>query len=103
MAYHAGCHVIQAINTQARHVPMAAAPDDYVHQTHWAPMLQVGFGVKNDQHLSWGVNIGAQWVRLWVLNSSLAVIGWDMADDVIAVGTLGYGSGTIMECNSRKL
>ena len=22
---------------------------------HWAPMLQVGFGVKNDQHLSWGV------------------------------------------------
>ena len=25
------------------------------HSSHWAPMLQVGFGVKNDQHLSWGV------------------------------------------------
>ena len=48
-------------------------------------------------------NIGAQWVRLWVFDSSLVVIGWDMADDVIAMGTLGYGSGTFIECNGRKL
>ena len=33
MAYHAGSHVIWATSTQARHVPMAAAPDDCDHQT----------------------------------------------------------------------
>ena len=60
MAYHVGCHVIQAISTQTRHVPMAAAPDDYIHQTSLGANV-TGSGVaKMTNHGSWCRNISSK-------------------------------------------
>ena len=45
-----------AMTSSAMSQPMTTSDEFNTHKrTHWAPMLQVGFGVKNDQHLSWGV------------------------------------------------